>query len=155
MARAKNFMPEGMHTITPHLVVKNAAQAIEFYKKAFGATETNRMPGPGGIVMHAALKIGDSKFFVNDPMGESTAPPRGDAPYSIHLYVQDADKIYNQAIAAGAKSEMPLEDQFWGDRYGRIVDPYGHTWAIATHIEDLSPAEMEERSKQFMAQQRH
>jgi len=151
MAKAKNPIPEGSHTITPQLTVKNGTQAIEFYKKAFGATELNRMPGPGGSIMHAALKIGDSKFFINDAMGESSPPTAGKSPVVIHLYVQDCDKLYNQAVAAGATATMPLSDMFWGDRYGQVVDPYGHTWSIATHIEDLTPQEMEERGRQFMA----
>ena len=151
MSRAKNHVPEGMHTITPHITVKNASQAIDFYKKAFGATELNRMSGPGGMIMHAALRIGDSTFFLNDPMGEFTPPGSATASITLHLYVRDADATFKQAIAAGATSKMPMADQFWGDRFGQVVDPDGYTWAIATRIEDLNPAEMEERSKQFMA----
>ena len=151
MTKAKSPIPEGSHTITPQLTVKNGAQAIEFYKKAFGATELNRMQGPGGSIMHAALKIGDSKFFVNDAMGEDVPPTAGKSPVTIHLYVQDCDKLFKQAISAGATQKMPLADMFWGDRYGQVIDPYGHTWSIATHTEDLTPQEMEERGRQFMA----
>jgi PhnB protein len=151
MAKAKNPIPEGSHTITPQLTVKNGAQAIEFYKKAFGATEMNRMPGPNGSIMHAALKIGDSKFFLNDEMGENKSPSPGKSPVVIHLYVADCDKLYKQAVSAGATASMPLSDQFWGDRYGQLIDPFGHTWSIATHIEDLTREEMEERSRQFAA----
>jgi PhnB protein len=155
MAKAKNPIPEGQHTITPHLNVKGAAHALEFYKRAFGATEINRMPGPGGMIMHAAMKIGDSKFFLNDEMpGQETcvspATLKG-TTVVLNLYVADCDKLYNQAVAAGAKATMPLTDQFWGDRYGQVRDPYGHVWAIATHKEDLTRAEIEERSRQFMA----
>jgi uncharacterized glyoxalase superfamily protein PhnB len=156
MVKAKNPIPEGSHSITPQLTVKNGDKAIAFYKKALGATELNRMEGPGGTIMHAALKIGDSKFFVNDEMDDSSkAPMPGKSPVVIHLYVPDCDKLYNQAVAAGATASMPLSDQFWGDRYGQIVDPFGHTWSIATHIEDLSREEMEERSRQFMATMPH
>jgi uncharacterized glyoxalase superfamily protein PhnB len=151
MAKAKSPIPPGSHTITPQLTVKNGNQAIEFYKKAFSATELNRMAGPGGTVMHAALKIGDSKFFVNDEMGQNPAPVPGKSPVIIHLYVEDCDKLYKQAVAAGATASMPISDQFWGDRYGQVTDPYGHTWSIATHVEDLTPQEMEERGRQFMA----
>jgi len=155
MAKAKSPVPEGQHTISSHLVVKDAAKAIEFYKKAFGATEVSRFPGPGGSIMHAALRIGDSKFFLNDEM---PMPGGGRSPLSIggtavtlNLYVADCDKIYKQAIAAGAKQVMPLEDQFWGDRYGVVDDPYGHRWAVATHKEDLTEEEMAQRGKEFMA----
>jgi len=155
MAKAKNPNPEGMHTITPHLVVKGAAQAVEFYKKAFGATELVRMPGPGGTIMHAELRIGDSKFFVNDEMpgpgGISAPTTQKGTTVGLNVYVADCDKLYKQAVSAGAKATMPLADQFWGDRYGQVTDPYGHVWAIATHKEDLTPAELKERTKQFMA----
>ncbi|HET9325733.1 MAG TPA: VOC family protein [Candidatus Eisenbacteria bacterium] len=155
MSKAKNPIPEGAHTITPHLTVKNASQAMEYYKKALGATELNRMPGPDGKIMHAAMKLGDSIFFLNDEMDEGFKAPRaGEAPVVIHLYVPDCDKIYNQAVSAGATATMPLADMFWGDRYGVLTDPYGHTWAVATRKEDLTPKEMEERGRQFMAQQR-
>ncbi len=153
MGKAKHPIPEGSHTITPQLTVKNASQAIEFYKRAFGAEELNRMEGPGGAIMHAALKIGDSKFFVNDFMGDGEAPNLipGKSPVTVHLYVPDADKLYKQAVSAGATAKMPVAEQFWGDRYGQLTDPYGHTWSIATHVEDLTREEMEHRMKEFMA----
>lgn len=155
MAKAKNPIPEGLRTITPQLIVKGAAQALDFYKKALGATETSRAPGPGGTIMHSSMKIGDSTFFVNDEMpGQTTclSPTKlGGTPIVITLYVTDCDKLYNQAVSAGAKATMPLADQFWGDRYGQVTDPYGHVWAIATRKEDLTPKELDERGKQFMA----
>jgi uncharacterized glyoxalase superfamily protein PhnB len=155
MTKAKNSIPEGLHSLTPHLTVKGAAQAIDFYKKAFGAVERARMPGPNGLIMHASLKIGDSSLFLNDEMPgvEGSAAPTtiGGTPVSLTLYVPDCDKTLNQAVAAGAKVTMPLADQFWGDRYGQVKDPYGHLWSIGTHIEDLTPAEMEERGRQAMA----
>ena len=155
MAKAKSPIPEGQHTITPHLNVKGAAQALEFYKKAFGATEISRFAEPGGLIMHAAMKIGDSKFFLNDEfpgMDTTTSPTtlKG-TTIVLNIYVADCDKVYNQAVAAGAKVAMPLADQFWGDRYGQVKDPYGHVWAIATRKEDLTPKEVEERGRQFMA----
>jgi len=155
MAKAKNPIPEGLYTITPQLNVKGAAQALEFYKRAFGAKELSRFPGPGGLIMHASIKIGDSHFFLNDEMpGQDTcvSPTKlGGTTVVLNLYVADCDKLYNQAVSAGAKASMPLADQFWGDRYGQVTDPYGHVWAIATRKEDLTPAEMEERGRQFMA----
>jgi PhnB protein len=155
MTKAKNPIPNGLHSITPNLIVKGATKAIDFYKKAFGATEINRMAGPNGLIMHAALSIGDSRFFLNDEMtGQQSCPSPstlGGTAVVMNLFVPDCDKIYQQAVAAGAKATMPLADQFWGDRYGQVTDPYGHIWAIATHKEDLTPAEMEERGRQFMA----
>src|SRR6185369_6684990 len=122
MAKARNPIPEGMNTVTPQLTVKKAAQAMEFYKKAFGATELTRQEGPGGVIMHASMKLGDSKFFVNDEMPgpQGTPAPSGRSPVVLHLYVPDCDKLYNQAVAAGAKATLPLADQFWGDRYGQV-----------------------------------
>ena len=156
MAKAKNPVPEGQHTVSPHLVVKGAPQAIEFYKKAFGATEIHRFAGPGGGIMHAAMKVGDSMFFLNDEMpgpgGVGRSPLSfGGTAVTINLYVPDCDKIYKQAIAAGAKQVMPLDDQFWGDRYGIVDDPFGHRWAIATRKEDLTNEELDKRGKEFMA----
>ena len=156
MAKAKSPVPEGQHTISPHLTVKGAPKAIEFYKKAFGATEIHRMPDPNGLIMHAALKVGDSMFFLNDemPMPEGGKSPAsiGGTAVTINLYVPDADKIYRQAISAGARETMPIADQFWGDRWGQVTDPFGHAWGIGTHKEDLSGPEMIERSKAAMAQ---
>jgi uncharacterized glyoxalase superfamily protein PhnB len=144
-------IPEGFHTITPHLVVKGAAQAIEFYKKAFGAEEIVRMPGPNGqSVMHAELKIGDSRLWLVDEfpaMGCLGPHGVGGTPVTIHLYVQDADAIFNQAVATGAEVRMAMHDAFWGDRYGLIVDPFGHKWSLATHKEDLTPEDLAKRAQ--------
>jgi PhnB protein len=144
-------IPEGFHTLTPHLVVKGASQAIEFYKKALGAEEIVRMPGPDGkSVMHAELKIGDSRLFLVDEfpdMGALGPHGIGGTPVTIHVYVEDADAIFNQAVAAGAEVRMPIADAFWGDRYGLIVDPFGHKWSFATHKEDLTPEEIAKRAQ--------
>src|SRR5438093_11621582 len=150
MAKAKHYATEGAHTITPHLTVKGAAQAMEFYKRAFGATEVARMAEPNGIVMHAEMKIGDSFFYLNDEfpqMGAKSPLSLGGSPVTIHLFVPDSDAVYNQALAAGAKVKMPLADMFWGDRYGQVTDPFGHDWSIATHKEDLTRDEVMERAK--------
>jgi PhnB protein len=144
-------IPEGFHTLTPHIVVKGAAQAIDFYKKAFGAKEIGRMPGPDGkSIMHADIVIGDSHLMLVDEFPEMNCfGPQsvGGSPVTIHLYVEDADAFFKQAVAAGAQERMPLTDMFWGDRYGQITDPFGHTWSIATHKEDLTTEEITKRSK--------
>ncbi len=148
MANVKPI-PEGFHTVTPHLIIKGAAEAIDFYKKAFGAEEVCRMPGPGGVVMHAEIRIGDSTVMLADEFPDfgSVGPKTiGGSPVTVHLYVKDADAFYDKAVAAGAKATMPLADQFWGDRYGKLEDPFGHQWGIATHIEDLTPEEIEKRA---------
>ena len=148
-------VPEGFSTVTPHLNVRDAAQALDFYKRAFGAKETVRMPGPGGKILHAEIKIGDSHLFLADEMPEwgSRSPLTiGGTATAICLYVDDADAVFNRAVSAGAKVLMPLADQFWGDRYGKLADPYGHEWAIATHLEDLTPEEMKKRQAVAMAQ---
>ena len=156
MAKAKNPIPEGLYTITPHLTIKGAAQAMDFYKKAFGAIERSRMAGPNGAIMHASMKLGNSSIFLADEfpgMDISRGPTTiNGTTVVLHLYVEDCDKLFNQAVAAGAKVIMPLADQFWGDRYGQVQDPFGHVWSIGTHIEDLTPQEMEERGRQAMAQ---
>src|SRR5262245_16084609 len=156
MGKSKHPIPEGLHTLTPHLTVKGAAQAIDFYKKAFGAVEQSRFAGPNGLIMHASIKIGDSNFFLADEMpgmedGSTSPASIGKTTVILNLYVEDCDRLYNQAVAAGAKSTMPLTDQFWGDRYGQVKDPFGHVWAIATHKEDLTPKELEERGRQAFA----
>ena len=141
-------VPEGYRTMTPNLVCRDAARAIEYYKSAFGATELRRAPGPNGGILHAELQLGDSKFFINDSMSKTPIPLPGDGvsnPMYIHLYVPDADAIFNRAVKAGARVDMPLQDMFWGDRYGILVDPFGHQWQIATHKEDVSPEEMGKR----------
>lgn len=151
MANPVKPIPAGYHTITPSLTCKKAAQAIEFYKKAFGAKEKFRMEGPGGSIGHAELTIGDSHIMVNDEIpGMATAPSGGGGHY-LFLYVEDCDKVFNNAVAAGAKVTMPLANQFWGDRFGKVTDPFGYNWGIATHVEDVSPEEMERRAKEWQA----
>jgi PhnB protein len=142
-------IPDGYHTATPYLIVKGAAQAIEFYKKAFGATELMRMPQPGGKIGHAEIKIGDSPIMLADEspdVGARSPQSIGGSPVSIMLYVEDVDKIFSHAVAAGAKVKRPVADQFYGDRTGGIEDPFGHLWYIATHKEDVSPEEMRKRA---------
>jgi len=154
-AASRPGVPAGFSTVTPHLNVRDAAQALEFYKKAFGAVETVRMPGPGGKILHAEIKIGDSHIFLADEMPEwgSKSPLMlGGTATAVCLYVENADAVFNQAVSAGARVAMPLADQFWGDRYGKLVDPFGHEWAVATHLEDLTPAEMKKRQEVAMAQ---
>ncbi len=145
-------IPEGFHSLTPHLVIKGASEAIEFYKRAFGAEEICRMaapaPGPDGQVkiMHAGLKIGDSRLFLADEFPEyCSSGPIGGSPVTIHFYVEDADATFERAVEAGAEVTMPLMDAFWGDRYGKLVDPFGHHWSIAQHKEDLTTEQVQER----------
>ena len=150
-------IPDGFHSLTPHLTVAGAAEAIEFYKKAFGATEMGRMPAPDGKrLMHAMLRIGDSPLMLNDEfpeMGGKGGPLKiGGTAVTVHLYVEDCDAVYKRAVAAGATAVMPPVDMFWGDRYGRLTDPFGHSWSIATHQKDMTPAEMEEASRKAMAE---
>jgi PhnB protein len=148
-------IPEGYHSITPYLAVDDADRAIEFYKDAFGAEETIRMPGPDGKVAHAELQIGDSKLMLSDPFPQSNVRPpseRGGPTASVFLYVEDVDALFDQATRAGATVTTPLEDMFWGDRFGTVTDPFGHVWSLATHKEDLTEAEMAERSKAAMAE---
>jgi uncharacterized glyoxalase superfamily protein PhnB len=146
-------IPAGFHTVTPHLVCEGAADAIEFYKKAFNAVELGRMPGPDGKLMHAQLRIGTSPIMLVDdfPDWGSVGPKalKG-SPVTIHLYVEDTDALYNQAIAAGATAKMPPADMFWGDRYGVLIDPFGHSWSIATHQRDMTPEEMQAEMQKSM-----
>jgi uncharacterized glyoxalase superfamily protein PhnB len=147
-------IPEDYHALTPSLAVENAAQAIEFYKRAFGAKERERMPGPGDTIAHAALEIGDSVLMLSDPMPQSTVTPPtklGGTSVGIFLYVEDVDSVVQDALDAGATVKMPVADQFWGDRFGVVADPFGHTWQIATRVEDLTPEEIMERGKTAMA----
>jgi uncharacterized glyoxalase superfamily protein PhnB len=142
-------IPEGFHAVTPHLVVRGAVEAIDYYKRAFGAVERFRMAGPDGkSIMHAELVIGDSIIFLCDEMPDmdcrSPAALQG-TPVSIHLYVDDADAVFSRAVSAGGRVTMPLQDMFWGDRFGEIEDPYGHRWSIASHVEDVPPEEIERR----------
>jgi PhnB protein len=142
-----NPIPEGMHTVTPHLVCAGAGAAIDFYKKAFGAAETARIPGPGGKLIHASIRIGDSTVMLVDEMPEwGSLGPKAlkGTPVVIHLYVDDVDAFTARAIAAGAKVTMPVADMFWGDRYGQLEDPFGHRWSVATHVRDVSPADMQQ-----------
>lgn len=140
-------IPDGMHTVTPHLICAGASDAIEFYKKAFGATENRRLPMPNGKIMHASIQIGDSTIFLVDEMPECGAfGPKAlkGSPVTIHLYVNDVDAFAARAVAAGAKMTMPVADMFWGDRYGQLVDPFGHRWSVATHIRDMSLEETQQ-----------
>ncbi len=142
-------IPEGYHTATPYLIVHDGARAIEFYKKAFGATELMRMAGPSGKIGHAEIKIGDSPIMLADEvteMGYRSPQSLGGSPVSILLYVEDVDTVFSQAVAAGAKVQRPVRDQFYGDRLGGVTDPFGHVWYIATHKEDVSPEEMQKRA---------
>jgi PhnB protein len=143
-------VPEGMHTITPHLVCAGAAKAIDFYQRAFGAVEEFRLDTPDGKLMHAMLRIGDSAIMLNDEFPEMGAvgpqPGRG-SPVTIHLSVPDADASFARAVEAGATVKMPLADMFWGDRYGLLEDPFGHSWSVATHLRDMSPEEIREAAK--------
>ena len=138
-------LPEGMHTLTPHLVCAGAAEAIEFYKRAFGAVETMRVPAPSGKLMHAALRIGDSTLMLVDEMPEWGAlGPKAlkGSPVTIHMASDDVDASVARAVAAGAKVTMPVADMFWGDRYGQVEDPFGHRWSVATHLRDMTPEEI-------------
>jgi PhnB protein len=153
MAKA---VPEGYHTVTAYLSLKNAAEAIEFYKRAFGAQEVERMTGPGGRgIMHAEIKIGDSHVMLSDEFpGAGCRSPQslGGTTCQLFLYVNDVDSAYQQAVAAGAKGSMPPADMFWGDRYSKVTDPFGHEWGMATHKEDVSQEEMKKRSQAFFEQ---
>ncbi len=153
MTKAANPVPKGFHTITPQLTLDNAAQTIDWYKKALGAEEVHRSSGPDGKIMHAELTIGDSKFMVNDVMPGYRGPKAfGGSPTSFWLYVENCDTVFNRAVSAGGTVQMPMADQFWGDRAGAFADPEGYTWWIATHKEDLTPAEMEQRAADFFKQ---
>jgi PhnB protein len=153
MASAVRAVPEGFHTITAAITCKDAARAIDFYKAAFGAVERFRMAGPDGRVNHAELQIGDSIIFVSDEFpGMSAAPSQGVPSSYLYLYVEDADSVFNRAVESGAQVSMPITDMFWGDRYGKVADPFGHHWGISTHVEDVSPEEMDRRGAEWMAQ---
>lgn len=147
-------IPQGFRAVTPYLTVNDAARAIDFYKRAFGAQELSRVEAPGGKIAHADIKIGDSIVMLADEMpGTSVRSPLSlsGTTGGVHLYVENADALFNQAVSAGAHVEAPLTDMFWGDRYGRLKDPFGHSWSIATHKEDVAPAEMSKRMQQAMA----
>ncbi len=140
-------VPDGMHTVTPHLVCAGAADAIEFYKKAFNATEVGRLVGQQGKLMHAMIRIGDSSVMLVDEFPDcGSFGPKSlkGSPVTIHLYVEDVDAFVKRAVAAGAKITMPVDDMFWGDRYGRLEDPFGHRWSVGTHKRDVTPEEMKQ-----------
>src|SRR5215469_13199839 len=155
MSQSVQAVPRGFHTLTPHLIVRNADQAIEFYKKAFGAQPQGDVARtPDGKVMHAQLRIGDSYLMLNDEMPEYGALSPlsgGSSSVTIHIYTDNVDTAFQRATAAGAKVGMPLADQFWGDRYGTVTDPFGHKWSLAAHVKDLSPEEMKRAMSEAIA----
>jgi PhnB protein len=156
MSNPVKAVPEGFHTITPGLTIRGAAEAIDFYKKALGAQEIMRMTGPGGLIGHAELRIGDSILFINDEMpnmGACKSPQTlGGTTGSLYLYVEDVDSAFQRAVDAGGKTTMPVTDMFWGDRFGSFEDPYGYVWGLSTHVKDLTPEQIDEGAKQFHAQ---
>jgi uncharacterized glyoxalase superfamily protein PhnB len=150
MAKAAKPVPEGYHTVSPYLAIRDAAKAIEFYKQAFGAQERYRMPGPDGKLMHAELQIGDSTVMLSDEfpeMGAVSPQSLNGTTVGIFLCVEDVDAVFKKAVGAGAKVLMPVADMFWGDRFGKVADPFGHQWQIATHKEDMTPEEMAKRAE--------
>jgi PhnB protein len=157
MAGKIDPIPEGFHMVTPHLVVRGASEAIEYYKKAFGALERFRMPGPDGkSIMHAEIVIGDSIIFLCDEfpdMGNKSPAALNGSPVMIHLYVEDVDAVFERAVSAGGKVTMPVQDMFWGDRFGGVVDPFGHQWSIASRVENLTPEEIERRGAEAFCSQ--
>lgn len=147
-------IPEGYHSITPSLTCRDAARAMDFYKRVLGAREIMRMPGPGGKIGHAELRIGDSVIFVNDPFPGTGQPSESAGVPLIYLflYTENVDSVFNRAVEAGCRVDMPLADMFWGDRYGKITDPFGHQWGLATHVEDVAPEEMKRRAEEWTKQ---
>lgn len=155
MSAKPSPVPEGYRTVTPYLVIRNAGEAIGFYEKALGAVERFRMPGPGGAVMHAEIQVGDSVVMLSDEFpawGQLSPLSRGGTTVSFFVYVPDCDAAYARAVGAGCTGAMPPTDMFWGDRFSKAVDPYGHEWCFATHVEDVPPEEMEKRAAAAMAQ---
>jgi PhnB protein len=153
-AKKAQPIPAGYHTVTPYLVCRGAAGAIEFYKRAFGAKEKVRMPGPGGTVAHAEIQIGDSRVMLGEEtpeMGAKSPEMLGGSPVGVFLYVKNVDAFTNKAIGAGATVLMPVQDMFWGDRYGKLKDPFGHEWSVATHKEDLTAKQMAKRVQAAMS----
>ena len=147
-------VPDGMHAVTPHLVCAGAAEAIEFYKRAFGAVDEGRLPGPDGKLMHAMIRIGGSAVMLVDEMPQwGAVGPKSlkGSPVTLHLYVEDVDAAVKRAVAAGAKVTMPVEDMFWGDRYGKLEDPFGHHWSVATHKRDVTDEEMKKAMQAMQA----
>ncbi len=154
MPQAVKPVPEGSHTVTPYLALRDAARALDFYKKAFGAEEIMRMPMPGGGIMHAEIRIGDSQVMLSDEFpgaGVKSPESAGTTTASLYLYVEDVDAAFHRAVAAGARPVMPPADMFWGDRYASVADPFGHQWGIATHKEDVPPEEMKRRGAEWMS----
>jgi PhnB protein len=157
MSTKVQAIPEGYRSVSPAITCKNAASAIDFYKKVFGATVFARMDGPGGTIMHAELQIGDSRVFISDEFPGMSQAPSSQTPvtakgFGIFVYTEDVDSAVQRAIDAGARVDMPVQDMFWGDRYGKFTDPFGHSWAVATHTEDVAPEEMQRRSEAFSKQ---
>jgi PhnB protein len=149
-----NPIPQGYHTVTPNLVVQDGAKALEFYQKAFGAEETVRMPGPGGGIMHAEFRIGDSVIMLGEEMpdmGARSPKAYGGTPVRFYVYVENVDAAWKRAIDAGAKSVMPIQDMFWGDRTGRVEDPFGHLWNLAQHVGDPTPEEIQRGQEEFFS----
>jgi PhnB protein len=147
-------IPEGYHSVTPYLIIRDAARAIDFYKKAFGATEVMRMPTPDGKIGHAEIKIGDSHVMLADEspeMGHLSPQSVGGSPVGLMVYLENVDDVFGRAVSGGAKVKQPVEDKFYGDRSGSVEDPFGHLWHISTHIEDVPPDEMEKRAAAYMA----
>jgi len=154
MSERVKAVPPGFHSLTPHLTVRDADKALEFYKNALGAEILNVARMPDGKVLHASLRIGDSMLMLNDEfpeMGGLSPLSTGGAGVTIHIYTENVDQVFNRAVSAGAKVKMPLMDQFWGDRYGLVTDPFGHSWSLATHIKDMSPEEMQQAQEKTMA----
>ncbi len=147
-------IPEGYHTITPQLTCRDAARAIDFYKKIFGAKEIVRAAGSDGKIMHAELQIGDSRIMLNDEFPGMAVAPNPSAPHSCSLFVytEDVDSLFKRAVDSGCRVDMPLDNMFWGDRYGKFTDPFGHQWAVATHVEGVAPQEMQRRMEEAMKQ---
>ena len=140
-------IPEGANTVIPHLAIRDCAKAVDYYKKVFGAEERNRAAGPDGKIMHTELKIGDSYLYASDEMG----PPSTPGGVTVHIWSTDPDSVFERATKNGGKVKMPLDNQFWGDRYGQFTDPWGHTWAVSKHVEDVKPEEMQKRFQAWMA----
>ena len=155
MAKKAQAIPKGFHSVTPSIVVAGAAKAIDFYKRAFGAEEISRFPGPDGTIMHAEIRIGDSVIMLGDEMPEQGARgPKsiGGTPVSFFVYGENVDAAWKRAVDAGAKTIMPLADQFWGDRTGCLEDPFGHKWWLAQRIQDLTPEELQRNAESFFSQ---
>ena len=155
MAKSKSAIPQGLHSVTPHLILDDTAKAIDFYKRAFGAEEISRAVGPDGKIMHAEIKIGNSILYANDPMGGGkSAKDLGGSPIGLWIYTENVDALFNRAVAAGAQVAPgpmgQLQDQFWGDRCGTVIDPAGYNWTLAERKEDLTRAEMDQRAEEFM-----